>query len=188
MSLVVVVLCVVVQGHRGWGRDSRRRRRRRDDDRRRGGRLGVTSMVVCVGDARAVVTGYRRRRAVVTMPHARNHACRRRKRDDDPEAEEHRRVDEGRDGITVATSIPNPPGPHDDIELEQQRAEVGGRHELGCSCVRTEGRAGCSGQSPQCERADIEGNARGQYRSSPPYEDHSGPHQLEKSEHYEEQP
>lgn len=123
------MLVVVVQRHRGRGRDSRRRRCGCNDHRRRVGRLRMTSMAVCMGDARAVVT----------VSHAGNHARRRRKHNDNPEAGEHRRVDERRNRIAIVTSIPDPAGSHDDVELEQKRAKVSGLHELRFSCVRTEG-------------------------------------------------
>jgi len=149
------MLIVVVQRHRDGGRDSRRRRRGRDDHRWRSGWLDMISVFVRMGDARAVVIGFCRRRAVVTVTHAGDHACRRRKRDDDPEADQHRRVDERGNWITVLTAVPDPTGAHNDIELEQQRTKVSGLDKLGFSCVWTEGRASRTGKCPQCESADI---------------------------------
>lgn len=146
----------------------------------------MTSMVACMGGARAVVIGFCRR-AVVTVFHAGNHARRRRKRHDDPEADEHCRVDECGNRIAVVTPMPDPSGSHDDVELEQQRAKVSGLHILRFSCVRTEGCSSRTGKCPERESADIECYPRGQYRSCPPYQDHSGPDQLEESEDDEEQ-
>ena len=78
----------------------------------------------------------------------------------------------------MAASVPYPAGPHHDIDLKQQSAEVGGLHHLRDTGVWTERRSRSTRHGPERDGSDIENDPGDEHRRRGPSKYHSGPDQL----------
>lgn len=141
------------------------------------GVLGVGCVVARIGFRRAVVvavalTGY--------------HAHRGGQGDHADRAEQHCGTRQPGNRLALQPAIPNPAGTHHDINLHQQRRQVGALHHFGLARMRAEWGTRSARQSPQGDGANIEDDPRRQNRKSRPDQDHACPDQLEQRECREE--
>jgi hypothetical protein len=125
-------------------------------------------------------------RPVVAVAQTRGRPHRRRQRDDPHRAEKHHCASERRQRFTVQASVPDPTGAHHDINLQHERAQVGGLNHLGLPCMRTKRRSDSTRHRPQRDDSDVEDDAGREHGMCGAHENDPRPDHLKKRNASEE--